>query len=134
MGADSLVSALNAARIPLDNHAFIRRMLDGIGITGVKAVEASTPYVVATRRDGGRDLHIFYGYTTRFASEEEIVQACGLGVTRKAAKSPKGTWWVTHPTTGVYNGSERPKDRHREAGFCACGMQLALTGKCDDCD
>lgn len=131
---DSLIAALNAARIPLDNHAFIARMLDGIGITAVRAVQADKPYVVASRRDGGRDLHIFYGYTTRFGSEEEIVRVCGPGVSRTAAKSPKGTWWVAHPINGIYDGSERSKDRRREAGFCACGMQLALTGKCDDCD
>jgi hypothetical protein len=135
MGGSSLIAALNAARVPAGNHAFIRQMLDGIGGIGeVRVVDADSPYVVVSRRDGGRDLHVFYGYTTRFASEEEIIRACGPGAPRKAAKSPKGTWWVTHPVSGVYEGAERSKDRRREAGFCACGMQLALTGRCDDCD
>jgi hypothetical protein len=132
--SESLISALNQVRVPLGNHAFIRQIVDGIGITSFWAnAEASKPHVVAARGDGGLDLHIYYGYTTRFASEEEVVRILGPGVTRSSSTSPKGTWWVTHPVNAVYVGSERTKKTHREAGFCPCGMQLSLAGSCEYC-
>jgi hypothetical protein len=132
---DSLISALNKAHIPLANHAFIRQIVDGVGIDGYRAnVDSSKPHVVAKRSDGGRDLGIYYGYTVGFPSEEEIVRILGPGASREPAKSPKGTWWVAHPVNAIYDGSERAKVRGREAGFCACGMQLSLTGHCDYCD
>jgi hypothetical protein len=133
--SESLISALNQVRVPLGNHNLIRKIIDGIGITSFWAnVEASKPHVVATRSDGGLDLYIYYGYTTRFASEGEIVRILGPGVTRSPSTSPKGTWWVTHPVNSVYDGSERTKKTHREAGFCACGMQLSLAGACEYCE
>ncbi len=133
--SDSLISALNKARIPLGNHAFIRQIVNGVGIDSYRAnVDTSKPHVIATRSDGGRDLGIYYGYTVGFPSEEEIVRVLGPGVSREPAKSPQGTWWVAHPVNAIYDGSERAKSRGREAGFCACGMQLSLTGECDYCD
>lgn len=68
---DSLLSALRKARITSDNHAFIRRITDTVGISEYRAVEASEPYVIATRRDGLRDLRIYWGYTTGFPTQEE---------------------------------------------------------------
>ncbi len=69
-----------------------------------------------------------------FASEDEIVSILGSGVGRHPSSSPKGTWWVEHPTNQIYDASERSQDRRREAGFCECGMQLSLTGECGSCD
>jgi hypothetical protein len=131
--SDSLVEALNKARIPSDNHAFIRRITTGLGITDFRTVErADKPYVVA-KRDDGRDLHIYYGYTVGFTSEGELVDVLGSGAQPKPSSSPKGTWWVEHPVNKVYDGSERSRDRRREAGFCQCGIQLSLTGECGHC-
>ena len=131
--SDSLVEALNKARIPSDNHAFIRRITTGLGITDFRTVErADKPYVVA-KSDDGRDLHIYYGYTVGFTSEGELVDVLGSGAQPKPSSSPKGTWWVEHPVNKVYDGSERSRDRRREAGFCQCGIQLSLTGECGHC-
>ncbi len=77
--SDSLISALNQVRVPLGNHTFIRKIIDGGGVKSFRAnVEASKPHVIATRNDGESDLHIYYGYATRFASEEEVVRSSSL--------------------------------------------------------
>jgi hypothetical protein len=132
--SDSLVAALMKARIPTENHEFIRRFTSAVGIVDYRAVvETDKPYVVATRRDGLRDLRIYYGYTTGFTSLEETARLFGEGAAHDA-KSPKGTWWVEHPTNQVRPGGERTRNVRREAGFCACGMQLSLTGSCENCD
>jgi hypothetical protein len=53
------------ARIPAENHEFIRRVTTAIGIAQYRAVvRPDQPYVIARRRDGLPDLHIYYGYTT----------------------------------------------------------------------
>lgn len=132
---DSLVSALTKARIDSGNHDYIRQIVNGVGIDSYQAnVVGSKPHVIAKRSDGGRDLHIYFGYTVGFSSEEEIIRILGPGVPRFPARTPKGTWWVAHPVNAIYNGSERAKSRSREASLCACGMQLPLSGKCDSCN
>lgn len=132
---DSLISALNKARIPSGNHDYVRRLLQGVGIESCRAnLDTSKPHVVARRSDGGRDLHVYYGYTVGFSSPDEIIGILGPGAPLHPAKSPKGTWWVAHPINEIYDGSERAKNRRREADFCACGMQLSLAGTCDYCD
>jgi hypothetical protein len=132
--SDSLLAALTKARIPVENHAFIRRFTTAVGITGYRVVEnSSKSHVVASRRDSLPDLHIAYGYTTGFVSEEEIVRVAGNGAGR-APSSRKGTWYVKHPTNEVRPGGERSVSVRREAGLCGCGMQLSLTGECDSCD
>ncbi len=133
--SDSLISALNKARIPVGNHDFIRQIANGIGLESCRAnLDTSKPHVIARRCDGGRDLHIYYGYTVGFPSQEEIIRILGPGAPLHSAKSPKGTFWVAHPINEIFDGSERAKDRGRQAGFCACGMQLSLAGTCDYCD
>jgi hypothetical protein len=123
------------ARIPAENHEFIRRFTTAIGIAEYRAVaNTGQPYIKARRRDGLLpDLHIYYGYTTKFVSEEEVVRTAGHGA-RCLPSSRKGTWYVEHPTTRVRPGGERSRDTRREADFCDCGMQLSLTGVCDNCD
>jgi hypothetical protein len=129
---ESLTEALAKAQIPSENHEFIRRITTAIGIAEYyPVVTASKTYIKAVRRDGHRDLHISYGYTNGF-SEEELIRIAG-GVTR-GASSRKGTWYVEHPLTKVRPGSPRSLDKRREGAFCACGMQLSLTGACVNCD
>lgn len=131
--SESLLAALAKAKIPSENHEFIRKFA-AIGIARYRTVDqADKPYVVASRRDGLPDLHIYYGYTNGFTSEDEIVRIAGNEVGRSPS-SRKGTWYVEHPTNRVRVGSERSRDVRREAGFCACGMQLSLTGECASCD
>ena len=129
----SLVAALAKARIPVENHDFIRRCVAAMGIAEYRVMLTSQPHVIAKRRDGGRDLHIYYGYTNGFSGEEEIVRVAGRGVGR-GPSSRKGTWYVEHPTTRVHPGEQRRRDVRREAGFCGCGMQLSVTGMCGSCD
>ena len=132
--SDSLLAAMAKARIPAENHEFIRRFTTAIGIAHYLAVvRPDKPYVIAARRDGLPDLHIYYGYTTGFTSEDEIVRVAGLGAGR-APSSRKGTWYVEHPTNQVRPAGERSRSVRREASYCECGMQLSLTGICGNCD
>lgn len=132
---DSLLGALTKARIPAENHDFIRAMVSKVGIAEYRAmsIDSTTPFVLATRRDGLPPLRIYYGYTSGFLTESEAASASGTPGHRPS--SGKGPWFVAHPINKVRYGGERPKDRRREAGLCAtCGIQLPLTGVCDDCD
>ena len=131
---ESLIGALSKARIPAANHVFIGQLCAAIGIGSYRVVDRSDkPYVVAARRDGLRDLHIYYGYTTGFATENEIVRAVGAGAERGPSPT-KGTWYVVHPVNQVRAGGQRGHDVRREGGRCACGMQLSVTGVCGSCD
>src|SRR6202021_3857822 len=70
---DSLLAAMAKARIPADHHQFIRRVTAAIGIAEYRAVVSpDKPYIVAKRRDGLPDLHIYHGYTTGFITEQEV--------------------------------------------------------------
>ena len=128
----SLHGALSKAQIPTENHEFIRRVASTVGITDYRVVGAGTRYIRATRREGGPDLHIYWGYTNGFTSEEEAVGVAGTAV--RGASSRKGTWYVEHPVTKVRPVSTRSASVRREGGFCNCGMQLSLTRICSNCD
>ncbi|OMC38992.1 hypothetical protein A5740_02825 [Mycobacterium sp. GA-1841] len=131
---DSLLGALSQTHIPVENHGFIRQFTSVIGIVEFRAIErADKPYVIARRSDGLPDLHIYYGFTNGFISEEEIIRVAGSGVGR-APSSRKGTWYLEHPVNRVHHGAERSRDVRRTAGFCSCGMQLSVTGVCGNCD
>lgn len=61
---------MTKARIPAENHEFIRRITTAVGIGDYHAkVRPETPYVIGKRRDGRPDLHIYYGYI-----DEQFVQ------------------------------------------------------------
>lgn len=132
--SDSLSSALSEARIPVENHEFIRGITDAVGVDSYRVVDqAGKPYVVATRHDGSRDLHIYYGATNGFASEDETMRIAPHAIGR-GASSRKGTWYVLHPVNQARVGSERSRDVRRKATYCDCGMELSLTGVCGSCD
>ena len=134
---DSLISALTAARITTDNFAFIRRLTNEVGITSYQVVDLSDrSYVEAARRDGLPALHIYWGYTTGFTTQEEAARiGVGLAATGPSGR-PKGTWYVTHPVNNVRVGGEVVRKVKREGGICqkGCGEQLPLTGVCGNCD
>ena len=131
---ESLIAAMAKARIPIENHQFIRRLTAAIGITEYRAVvRASKPYVIAKRRDGLPDLHIYHGYTTGFTTEQELVAVADSGA-EHGPSARKGTWYVEHPENRVRPGAKRSADVRREGKFCGCGMQLSLTGVCVNCD
>ncbi|ULE34026.1 hypothetical protein [Mycobacterium sp. IDR2000157661] len=130
--SESLAEALSKAGIPIENHAFIMDVTTAIGIAGYRTMRNSRKtYIVAKRRDGKPDLHIYWGFTNGF--EEEELKRIANGATRKRS-SRRGTWYVEHPLTKVHSGGERSRSTRREAGFCDCGMQLSLTGACANCD
>jgi hypothetical protein len=131
---DSLLAAMAKAHIPADKHQFIRRVTAAIGIAEYHAVlSPDKPYIVAKRRDGLPDLHIYHGYTSGFITEQEIAGVADRGAGR-GPSSRTGTWYVEHPESGGRLGSRRSADVRREARFCTCGMQLSLTGVCVNCD
>jgi hypothetical protein len=131
----SLISALKQARIPAANHDFIEQLARVVGIVGYRVVERpGKPYVIATRRDGQRDLHIYYGATNGFDSEDEVVRIAGNAVGRGKSGSRKGTWFVLHPVNQARPAGKRSHNAPREAAICDCGMQLSLTGVCGSCD
>jgi hypothetical protein len=131
---DLLLAAMAKAQIPTANHQFIRLITTAVGITDCRAVmRADKPYVIAKRRDGLPDLHIYHGYTTGFTTEQEIVGVTDAGAPY-GPSSRKGTWYVEHPENRVRPGGKRSADVRREGSFCVCGMQLSLTGVCVNCD
>ncbi|WP_428342616.1 hypothetical protein [Mycobacterium sp.] len=131
---DSLLAAMAKADIPTANHQFIRLITTSVGITECRAmVRAGKPYVIAKRRDGLPDLHIFHGYTTGFTTEQEIAGVAGSGA-GYGPSSRKGTWYVEHPQNQVRPSGKRSADVRREGSFCGCGMQLSLTGVCVNCN
>ena len=132
--SDSLLAALSKVRVPVENHGFIHQFTSAIGIADYVAVlRPDKPYVRAVRSDGLSDLHIYFGYTTGFTSEDEVIRFAGMGAGR-APSSRKGTWYVEHPTNQVRPSGERARNVRRKAGYCDCGMQLSLTGVCGNCD
>jgi hypothetical protein len=99
---ESLLAAMAKACIPADNHQFIRRVTAAIGIAEYRAVlSPDKPYIVAKRRDGLPDLHIYHGYTTGFTTEQEIAGVADRGAGRvgcaQAASVP--------PMSGAREGS-----------------------------
>jgi len=132
--SESLVAALSQARIPAANHEFIRQITNAAGIESYRVVEQpGKPYVIATRGNGLRDLHIYYGATNGFSSEYEVIGLAGREMDRGESSSRKGTWYVLHPVNDARVGGERSRDVRRAAAFCECGMQLSLTGVCSSC-
>ena len=106
-----------------------------VGIVGYRVVEQpGKPYVIATRRDGLRDLHIYHGATNGCSSEDEVIRIAGDAVGRRESGSRKGTWCVLHPVNQARPAGKRSKNDRRDAGICGCGMQRSLTGVCDSCD
>lgn len=132
---DSLLSALEKARITSENHTFIRRMVEIVGVSRFQSVTGAKPYIIATRRGGLRDLNIYWGYTTGFTTEEEAARAGGPAAMPGPSSNPKGTWYVTHPENRVGPRDGRARTMQREAAFCdGCGEQKSLTGVCGNCD
>jgi hypothetical protein len=135
MLSGSLAAALSAAGVPPANHEFIRKFTDAVGIARYRFVDQpGKRYVVATRRDGGLDLHIYYGATNGFYSEDEVIRIAGEAADRRASGSRRGTWCVEHPVNNSRPPGPRSRDVRREGTRCDCGLQRSLTGVCDNCD
>jgi hypothetical protein len=130
---ESLIEALTAARIS-GNHSFISSMAERVGFSAYEAKgNGSKPYIIAHRRDGGRTLKIYHGYTMGFGSRDEIIALLGETVLPEYDEKTR-IWWIRHPDNGIGERSERVKNTSRVADFCSCGMQRSLAGGCDSCD
>src|SRR5699024_7553578 len=64
---DALERVLAERQMPLENQRFLRPVVAAIGIA---QYELTVSYITAIRADGGPDLHIYYGYTGGFVSEQ----------------------------------------------------------------
>jgi hypothetical protein len=62
--SNSMLSALENARITSENHEFIHRIVEMVGISQFQTVAEAMPYIIAARHDGLRDLNIYWGYPT----------------------------------------------------------------------
>lgn len=135
---DSLTAALNDAGLASDNHLFIRRLMDSIGIVGYVPKKASKAYVLAARRDGLPDLRIYWGYTTGFTTEEEAARlGAALGTESGKSGKLKGRWYVGHPVNrGLGPRGGNASTNKREPGKCPrCRIYtLSVTGICPGCD
>ncbi len=130
---ESLIEALTTARIS-GNHGFISWMAARVGFSTYEARDnGSKPYVIAHRRDGGRALKIYHGYTMGFASRDEIIALLGEVALPEYDETTR-LWWIRHPDNNIGERSERAKNKGRVADFCSCGMQRSLAGGCDSCD
>jgi hypothetical protein len=131
---DSLIAALNQARIPLANHGYVRRLTDAIGISECEAVDASERYVRAVRRDGSGELRIYSGYTLGFSENEATCLGAGADTVRQSSKSK--AWFISHPVHGdLEPRGSAARRTQREAAVCSgCGEQKSLSGACFNCD
>jgi hypothetical protein len=127
----SLPDALAAHRIPIENHALIRRFCDHLNI---ERYEGRSGYIKAVRRDGGPSLQINYGWTNGFNSEVEARAAVGDDASCWASTRGTGLWGVTHPIHSIGNGGGGTQTTHVDYGTCPQHfLKLPANGVCDDC-
>ncbi|PQZ54127.1 MULTISPECIES: hypothetical protein [unclassified Microbacterium] len=90
----SLSEALRAHRIDPTNHAFIKAIVDGIGISSL--IDRGR-YIEAIRRGEGASLHIGRTYTNGFTEDERVVVgAVALRLQPSEGRAPY--FYVSHPT------------------------------------
>ncbi|MFC4140607.1 MULTISPECIES: hypothetical protein [unclassified Microbacterium] len=90
----NLPDALRAHRVPEENHAFITRIVDAIGISSF--IDRGR-YIEAIRRGPGAALHIGRTYTNGFTEEELVV----VGFAAQNLKPSEGRppyYYVSHPS------------------------------------
>lgn len=127
---DSVEPALRALGFPVENDAFIRQFTDHIGSDHFEEMRS---YVKAVRRDKGQDLQIYRGSTNGFASEAEVIAACG-DVSRGPSRNRPGTWRVDHPVQnpGRKTGAQLRRRGGRETReVCPeCFTERSASGTC----
>lgn len=127
---DSLTQALTNQGIPIENWHLIQRVVTRVGIS---SYESTTGYLKATRDDGGPDLHIYYGYTGGFISEDEILEA--VGDVDRWLYEKRNLWSVGHPLNRSRGGgtSQLGEDSKPRPVCPDCFLTVPATGKCDGC-
>lgn len=126
----SLAHALESRNIPRENHDLIKRFTAALAIS---AYYERGSYIKAVRSDGGPPLHINFGWTNGFRSEDEVIRAAGNDAERWRSARGRGQWGVSHPANKMRSG-EKAKPTRRQFGSCpTCHLALPATGRCDDC-
>lgn len=125
----TLSEALQSHAIPLENHAFIRKFTDAIGIA---EYTLTTAYIKARRRGPGPDLNIAYGWSNGFTSEEEARHAAGADARVWRSGRATGLWGVSHPEHKIgHRGGGKSRPPVREYGTCStCFTRYAANGTC----
>lgn len=128
----SLTEALTAYQVPVENHSLVKRICAHLGIE--RFVEGPAGYFKGIRPDGDLDLHIAFGYTNGFASEEEARAAAGEGAVLSPSSRGRGRWYAEHPTNQIGDQGGGEPRRQRDFGVCdTCQMALPASGECDNC-
>ncbi|QNK52669.1 hypothetical protein H7F30_14075 [Dermacoccus sp. PAMC28757] len=125
----SLDHVLTAKGIPHENWPLIRSITEYIGILDC---ELTSSYIKARRLDVGPDLHIYYGYTSGFVSEQEAANAAG-DFDRWQSTARSGLWGVTHPDNKIREGGTSSRARHEPAVCPNCYLTVPSNGVCDTC-
>lgn len=156
MGYGSLDEAFVHRRVPVENRAFIRSLLNRTPVAGLARGEDC---MIVLRSDGGPSIHVYRGYSSGFRSAEEIISVVGDAPRWPSARFP-GTWAVDHPAHGAGSAAEtlpvappaaRPARRaaapkaapkpkadvktERVQPVChTCFMLMAMSGVCGNCE
>ncbi|WP_277244897.1 hypothetical protein [Micrococcus terreus] len=126
----SLDQALEAWNIPRENRPLIRTYVQGIGF---ERFEDRSGYLKGTRSDGGPPLHIAYGWSSGFTSEQEARTSAGPAQDVWRSER-KGLWGFTHPVHRMHHGCARSRNEDRAQEICqVCFMQRSAAGTCS-CD
>ncbi|QAY72581.1 hypothetical protein ET445_03690 [Agromyces protaetiae] len=95
----SIGSAWLGHGFPDDNLPLLRRVTNSIAIDHY-VKRPGRNYVEAVRKDGGKPLKIYYGYTTGFASEQDVLDSAG-DVHRWPTSKTGRSWGITHPVNNI---------------------------------
>jgi len=131
---DALSHAFRAYGYPTENLALVQRIMDNVGIHHYEEI-SSHSYIKAIRKDGGRTLTIYFGYTSGFDSEEAVVDVAGDVWRERSDKG--GGWYVVHPLNDIgdhHRGGQGPLGTRSTLKLCeTCRMELPMSGICDSC-
>lgn len=124
----SLDQALMLRRIPLENHALIRRAVAHLGIVEFYGTSA---YIRGVRPSGGPDIRIASGWSNGFVSEDEVLSALGDVERWPSGRAPGNLWGITHPKHGAGRSGGPQFGSKRDYGTCPeCTMAFHANGTC----
>jgi hypothetical protein len=127
---ESLGQAFRAYQFPSKNLPLVQQIMDHVGIDRYEGTQSR--YFKAIRSDGARNLTVHYGFTSGFETEADAVNAAG-DVDRELFDS---RWRVNHPLNDVgahHRGSGSAADKQATGKCPTCGLELPLSGVCDNC-
>lgn len=136
----NLAEALRAHRIAAENHSFLTKLTDAIGIASY--IDRGR-YIEAIRRGGGTPLHIGKTYTNGFSEAEVII----VGTTPLRMQLSEGRppyYYVEHPSKLAPAAAARakrpatprgtsPADPKAAAAARATKLDERDYGVCDTC-